>query len=133
MTEERLRNWTGERHDSGDPDSFAEKRLKKWRSFGINPWGKIIIFSDGLDVHKIIRLFEKFNPETNIGFGIGTNLTNDLGFPPISIVVKLTRSQGYGTVKLSDNLAKAIGKPEDIERVKRVFGYAEGRHEEVIY
>lgn len=133
MTEERLRNWTGERHDSGDPDSFAQKRIKKWRSVGIDPWGKLIIFSDGLDEHKIIRLYKKFDPETNVAFGWGTNLSNDLGFPPISIVVKLTESQGYGTVKLSDNLEKAIGKPEDIERVKRIFGYVEGQREAVIY
>ena len=133
MTKERLRSWSGERHDSGDPDSFAQKRIDKWRSVGIDPWGKLIVFSDGLDVYKIVDLYKKFNPVTNVGFGIGTNLTNDMGFPPISIVVKLTESQGYGVVKLSDNLKKATGTPEDIEIVKRIFGYTVGKHEEVIY
>lgn len=133
MTEDRLHNWHGERQDSGNSDSFAEKRIKKWSSVGIDPWGKLIVFSDGLDVHKIIRLYEKFNPRTNVAFGWGTNLTNDLDLPSISIVVKLIESEGFGTVKLSDNLNKATGKPEDIERVKRVFEYTEGKREEVIY
>ena len=133
MTEEQLRSWHAERQDSGNSDSFAEKRIKKWADAGLDPWGKLIVFSDGLDVHEIIRLYEKFNPRTNVAFGWGTNLTNDLGLPPISIVVKLMESEGFGTVKLSDNLAKATGKPEDIERVKEVFGYTEGEHEEVVY
>jgi len=133
MTEEQLRYWSGERQDSGDPDSFAQKRIDKWRSIGIDSWGKLIVFSDGLDVHEIMRLYEKFNPVTTVAFGWGTNLMNDLGFPPISIVVKLTQAQGYGVVKLSDNLVKATGKPDDIEIVKRIFRYTEGHHEAVIY
>jgi nicotinate phosphoribosyltransferase len=133
MTEERLRNWSIERQDSGDAYSFAQKRIDKWISVGLDPWGKKIIFSNALDVHKIISLYENFNQVTNTGFGWGTNLGNDLGLPPISIVVKLTQSQGYGVVKLSDNLCKATGKPEDIERVTRIFRYTEGKHEEVIY
>lgn len=133
MTEEQLRYWSGERHDSGDPNSFAQKRIDKWRSVGIDPWGKLIVFSDGLDVHEITRLYSKFSPVTSVAFGWGTNLMNDLGFPPISIVVKLTQAQGYGVVKLSDNLNKATGKPDDIERAKRIFRYTEGKHEEVIY
>jgi len=133
MTEERLRNWSIERQDSGDPYSFAEKRIVKWSSVGLDPWGKKIIFSDGLDVYRIISLYEKFNPRTNVGFGYGTNLMNDLDLSPISIVVKLTQSQGYGVVKLSDNPAKSVGTPEDIERAKRIFGYTGYTHQEVKY
>jgi len=133
MTEERLRGWSIERQDSGDPYSFAEKRIAKWSDAGLDPWGKKIIFSDGLDVYRIISLYEKFNSRTNVGFGWGTNLGNDLGLPPISIVVKLTQSQGYGVVKLSDNPAKSVGDPEQIECIRKLFGLAEGIYAECKY
>ena len=67
---------------------------------------------------------EEFGKKINVVFGWGTNFTNDLGFKPLSLVVKAVEANGNGLVKLSDNLAKAIGKPEDIERFKRIFGYA---------
>ena len=51
-----------------------------------------------------------------------------MGFEPIAIVVKAVAAAGQRTVKLSDNLAKATGTKEDIERFKRIFGH---RHERV--
>jgi len=132
MTEERLRNWKGERHDSGDPHRFTNERIKRWRGTGIDPRTKWIIYSDGLEVDRIIHLHQGYSGLVNVGFGWGTNLTNDMGFRPLSIVVKLTEANGYGTVKLSDNLAKAIGTAEDIERAKEIFEHHAG-HEEVKY
>ena len=56
-------------------------------------------------------------------FGWGTNLTNDLGHKTLSLVVKIVGAAGYPAVKLSDNIAKAIGPKDEIERYKKVFGY----------
>ena len=56
-------------------------------------------------------------------YGWGTNLTNDLGLMALSLVIKLIMSNGYGTVKLSDNLNKATGKPDDVALFKEIFGY----------
>jgi nicotinate phosphoribosyltransferase len=78
---------------------------------------------------------EKWKPQRRIRFsaGWGTLLTNDFrncdpdgdtGFDPISLVCKLTDANGRRAVKLSDNFAKAMGAPEDIERYRRVFGTA---------
>ena len=39
----------------------------------------------------------------------------------------------HPTVKLSDNLAKAIGEQQDIERFKRIFGYTGTTYEECRY
>jgi len=75
----------------------------------------------------------KWIPERRIRFsgGWGTLLTNDFrecnpqggtGFDPPRLVCKLNDAEGRPAVKLSDNLAKALGPPSEIERYKRVFG-----------
>jgi len=55
--------------------------------------------------------------------GYGTNATNDLGLKALSQVVKAVEANGYGTVKLSDNPAKTMGKPEDVHRFMKIFEY----------
>ena len=63
--------------------------------------------------------------------GWGTLLTNDFrdcdpaggnGFDPVGIICKVLTAEGRPAVKLSDNYAKAVGPPEEIERYRRVFG-----------
>lgn len=133
FTEEQARKWRGLRQDSGDPIEFGEKAIKFYQSFGVDPREKIVVFSDGLDVHKIIKIYLHFKGRIQMAFGWGTNLTNDLGLPTLSLVVKAIRANGHGLVKLSDNLAKAIGAPEDVELYKRVFGYTGNRFDAVRY
>jgi nicotinate phosphoribosyltransferase len=123
MTPEQARNYRGLRQDSGDPIAFGEKVITFYQGLGINPAEKTIIFSDGLDIETILRIAEHFAGRIRCAFGWGTNLTNDLGFSALSLVVKVVEACGHPTVKLSDNLAKAIGTPQEIERFKRIFGY----------
>jgi nicotinate phosphoribosyltransferase len=47
----------------------------------------------------------------------------------MSIVIKPTRANGRGLVKLSDNPAKAIGVPADVARYRRAAAY--GKHEAI--
>lgn len=123
MTEEQARKWKGLRQDSGNPFEFGEQAIKFYMNYGIDPREKLIVFSDGLDVNAIIALADRFRGRIHFTFGWGTNLTNDLGLPTLSLVIKAVKANGNGLVKLSDNLAKAIGAPEDVERYKRIFGY----------
>jgi nicotinate phosphoribosyltransferase len=123
LSPEQARNLKGLRQDSGDPIAFGEKAIRFYESRGIDPREKLLVFSDGLDIESIYRLTEHFSGRIKVSFGWGTNLTNDLGFGALSLVVKVVESCGHGAVKLSDNLAKAIGSSEDIERFKRIFGY----------
>ena len=51
----------------------------------------------------------------------------------ISIVIKATKVNGIDTVKLSDNIAKAIGTKEKIKLYKKVFGYQISTFVEQIY
>lgn len=138
MTKEQAEKWKGLRQDSGDPIEFGEKAIRFYKKHGIDPRTKFIVFSDGLNIDEMIKITNHFRnrikiPAFRTTYGWGTNLTNDLGFNPLSMVIKLIESNGHGTVKLSDNLAKATGKPEDIERFKLIFGYTENNYEECVY
>jgi nicotinate phosphoribosyltransferase len=58
----------------------------------------------------------------NTAFGIGTKLTNDLGFDPLNMVIKMTRCNGQAVAKISDEPTKEIcDDPEFLAYVKHVF------------
>jgi nicotinate phosphoribosyltransferase len=116
-----MEDWKGLRQDSGDPFAFGEKAIDFYRQQGINPATKTIVFSDGLDLRKIIRLQRYFEGRVNVLFGWGTSLTNDLGIPALNIVMKATSVNGVETVKLSDDRGKNMGPLGKVAMYKRVF------------
>ena len=124
-----LKQWTGIRIDSGDPVEGTEAAIAWWQNKGENPEDKLVIFSDGLDTSMIKFLHEKFNGRVKVSFGWGTNLTNDFrdlvsdgSLDAFSLVCKPINANDRSTGKLSDNLTKALGPSEEINRYKRVFG-----------
>lgn len=124
-----LAGWTGVRIDSGDPATGAEIAIDWWKSRGEDPRGKLVIFSDGLDVDRIVDLQTKFAGRCRPSFGWGTLLTNDFrgltaadALAPFSLVCKATSANGRPCVKISDNPRKATGPADEIARYKRVFG-----------
>ena len=134
-----LAGWTGIRVDSGDPATAAETAIRWWRERGEDPRDKLVIFSDGLDVEKIIELHARFAGRVRTSFGWGTLLTNDFrglvagdALAPFSLVCKAVSADGRPTVKLSDNPRKAMGPAREVERYKRVFGVGEQVAEEVL-
>jgi nicotinate phosphoribosyltransferase len=121
---EMLATWKGSRHDSGSPKQYGDKVIKIYEAAGIDPASKLIVFADGLDAALVLELERYFRGRIQTTFGIGTNLTNDVGPAPLSIVVKPVEANGLPVAKLSDNFAKATGAPAEIERVKRLAGYS---------
>lgn len=101
------------RQDSGSPEAFTYMALKFYRSLSINPKTKTILYSDGLDIWRIVKLWWKFHKEINVAFGWGTNLTNDVGLKTLSLVVKIWAVKVDGkwvlAIKLSDNPSKGTG------------------------
>jgi nicotinate phosphoribosyltransferase len=123
MTPKQAKDWKGLRQDSGKPPVFAEKEIKFYDSQDIDPKTKFFVPSDGLDEKKMVYLYDLFGNKLITVDGYGTNGTNDMGFPTLSHVVKAAEANGHGTVKLSDNPAKTMGKPEDVQRFMRIFEY----------
>jgi nicotinate phosphoribosyltransferase len=133
LTEEETKEWKGFRQDSGSPIECGEKIIAHLLKYGIDPTSKLLVPSDGLTVSKMEELFLHFEGRIKIAFGWGTDVTNDLGFKTYSLVMKLVEANGNATVKLSDNLAKAMGPAELVLWVKKECGYTNTKSEELIY
>lgn len=98
----------GLRHDSGDPYIWGDKAIAHYKKLKIDPKTKILTFSDGLDLEKAWELHQYFKDQIKTSFGIGTNLTNDMGIMPINIVLKLVECNGQPVAKLSDSPGKTM-------------------------
>ena len=96
----------GTRHDSGDPFDWGERVLAHYRANRVDPSSKVLVFSDGLDIPKVMQLYAHFRGRCQLAFGVGTNLTNDVGPTPLNIVIKMIRCNGQPVAKLSDSPGK---------------------------
>ena len=112
----------GLRHDSGDPVVWGEKALAHYERLRIDAHGKRLVFSDGLDLPTALGLYRHFADRTQLGFGIGTNLSNDVGPTPLNIVMKLTQGNGQPVAKLSDTPGKTLCSDETfLAYLRQVF------------
>lgn len=138
--------WTGARPDSKEPIEGGEELIRFWRKNGVTDEEiaakRLIVFSDGLDVHlpggapngaDIAAIQRHFDGRVQIGFGWGTNLTNDFigchpaepeGMKALSLVCKVEAVNGHPAVKLSDNYEKATGPAAEVEAYRAAFGSA---------
>ncbi|HYD58018.1 MAG TPA: nicotinate phosphoribosyltransferase [Burkholderiales bacterium] len=113
----------GARHDSGDPIEWGEKIIAHYRKNRVDPRTKQLIFSDQLDFPRAIEIAKTFGGRAITSFGIGTNLTNDLGYAPINIVLKMTECNGQPVAKVSDAPGKTVSKdPGYLAYLRQVFG-----------
>lgn len=113
----------GARHDSGDPFEWGERLLKHYEDNRCDTRTKTMIFSDALDIPKVLRLYERFKDRCRLAFGVGTNLTNDLGYQPLQIVIKMVRCNGQPVAKLSDSPGKNMCDDKAyLAYLRQVFG-----------
>ena len=112
----------GMRHDSGDPYLWTEKVLAHYRHHRIDPRMKNLVYSDGLTMVRALEIHERFSDQARLSFGIGTHLTNDLGYPTLSIVIKMTMCNGQPVAKLSDSPGKTMCHDETyLAYLRQVF------------
>ncbi len=112
----------GARHDSGDPFDWGERMIAHYVKSRVDPRTKTLIFSDSLTVPRTIELYQQFKGRCQLAFGIGTNLTNDLGYEPLQIVIKLVRCNGQPVAKLSDSPSKDMCDDEKyLAYLRQVF------------
>jgi nicotinate phosphoribosyltransferase len=113
----------GARHDSGDPFDWGERLIAHYRRNRVDPRAKTLIFSDQLSFPLAIDIARRFHGRALTSFGIGTNLTNDLGYESINIVIKMTECNGQPVAKVSDSPGKTISKdPGYLAYLRQVFG-----------
>lgn len=117
----------GLRHDSGDPIDWGEKALAHYTKLRVDARTKRLVFSDGLDLPAAFALYRHFADRIQCGFGIGTNLSNDMGIPALNIVMKLTECNGQPVAKISDSPGKTLCSDETfLAYLRQVFGRTEG-------
>jgi nicotinate phosphoribosyltransferase len=142
VTDEDLRRWKGFRWDSGDVLEFGQRIIRAYEQAGVDLNDKMLVASDALDLPIILDVQRQLGTQIRISYGWGTGLTNDLldnvmvgdrWFGPMSLVIKPTRANGRGLVKLSDNPAKAIGESEDIARYRQAARYRQREAFELKY
>jgi nicotinate phosphoribosyltransferase len=112
----------GMRHDSGDPIDWTDKVLAHYRRHRIDPRAKNLVYSDNLTVPKALGLYARFKDQARVSFGIGTSLTNDLGYRPLNIVIKMIECNGQPVAKLSDSPGKTMCRDETyLAYLRQVF------------
>ena len=120
LSRKQAKLFDGVRCDSGDEFRFIDQLTARYKELGIDPTTKTIVFSNALDFGKALDIQEYCQGKIRCSFGIGTNLTNDTGFKPSNIVMKLSQckmnmnQEWRECVKLSDDIGKHIGSPEEV-------------------
>lgn len=116
--------FSGVRHDSGDPIEWGDKMIEHYKSLGIDPTTKTLLFSDSLNFEKADKIFRHFGGKTKVAFGIGTYISNDTDMDPLNIVMKVTKCNGQDVAKISDTPGKGMCKnPEYVEYLQRCINW----------
>jgi nicotinate phosphoribosyltransferase len=105
--------FSGVRHDSGDPYEWGDFMIEHYKSLGIDPTGKTLLFSDSLNFEKATALNKYFKGKVKPAFGIGTYISNDTDMPALNIVMKTTKCNGTDVAKISDVPGKGMCKNQD--------------------
>ena len=116
----------GLRHDSGDPYVWGDKAYAHYKKLKIDSKTKMLTFSDGLNVEKAWALHQYFKDRFQVSFGIGTNLTNDMGQTALNIVLKLVECNGQSVAKISDSPGKTMTDNDTfLAYLRQVFDISE--------
>ncbi|MGH8687281.1 MAG: nicotinate phosphoribosyltransferase [Burkholderiales bacterium] len=119
----------GARHDSGDPFEWGEKMIAHYQKNRVDPRTKTLIFSDQLSFPLAIEISRRFHGRARTAFGIGTNLTNDVGFEPINIVIKMIECDGQPVAKVSDAPGKVVSRDvRYLAYLRQVYGLEPAQH-----
>ncbi len=126
-----VNNYTGVRHDSGDPYEWGEKIIAHYKKYGADPRTKTLLFSDSLDFDRAQALYDYFKDRVKVSFGIGTFVTNDTDEDALNIVIKLQYVNGCPVAKLSDAPGKSMSQDGDyLSYLRNAVGFRIKRENE---
>ena len=128
-----VNNFSGVRHDSGDPYAWGEKLIAHYEKYGVDLKSKTLLFSDSLDFDRAQELYDRFHDRVKISFGIGTFVSNDTCEEALNIVIKLQTVNGRPVAKLSDTPGKAMCRDEEyLEYLKRSVAFRLNREKDIL-
>jgi nicotinate phosphoribosyltransferase len=126
-----VNNYTGVRHDSGDPYEWGEKIINHYKAYGVDPKTKTLLFSDSLDFDRAEKLYQHFKDKVKVSFGIGTFCSNDTFADALNIIIKLQYVNGRPVAKLSDSPEKAMCSDEEyLKYLKRSVAFRLSREKD---
>ena len=115
--------FSGVRHDSGDPYKWGDKMIAHYKSLGIDPLTKTLLFSDSLTLEKATAIKKYFEGKAKVAFGIGGAWASPHG-KELNIVIKTIEVDGRPVAKLSDCEGKNMCKdPEYIDYLKKTVAW----------
>ncbi|MBQ0114317.1 MAG: nicotinate phosphoribosyltransferase [Bacteroidales bacterium] len=121
--------YKGLRIDSGVEEEQLEKIIEKYKSLGIDPATKQVVYSNGLNIDRAIELHNYTAGRMQDSYGIGTHLTCDIkDVKPMNIVIKMTGMritelrEWHDCVKLSCDKGKTLGNPEKCKYLQMLIG-----------
>ncbi|MDE6484179.1 MAG: nicotinate phosphoribosyltransferase [Duncaniella sp.] len=129
FSEDYANMFKGLRVDSGDNLEQLDLITAKYRSLGIDPATKQVVFSNALNVDRAIEIQREAASRCIPSFGIGTHFTCDFpGIKPLNIVIKLLAAKitekwdfYNDTCKLSEDHGKYTGDPAVVKRFREIL------------
>lgn len=118
--------FSGVRNDSGDPFEWAKNWVEHYKSLGIDPHTKTLLFSNSIDSFKLWGDLCKYTKELGAkpAFGIGTYWSGPQTIKPLNIVAKVVLVNGMDVAKLSDDSGKTMSRnPEYVHYLKRTLDW----------
>jgi len=122
--------YSGLRVDSGNEEEQTEKIIEKYKSLGIDPKSKQVVYSNGLNVDRCIEIHNFCAGRVQDSYGVGTNLMCDItDVKPSNIVIKLTKGritemrEWHDCIKLSCDHGKTLGNQG---KCKYILGLIDG-------
>ncbi len=114
-----MKLFDGCRHDSGSPFDWGNQLIDHYQANNIDARTKTAVFSDGLDISKCIELYYHFASSIQLSFGVGTNLTNDMGVKALQIVIKMVECNHGPVAKMPDSIGKGMCEDKSFESYLR--------------
>ncbi len=100
----------------------GERILDHLEQHRIDPRTKVLVFSDGLNVDKVMRLFDHFKGRCRLSFGVGTHHDQRPGTGAAADRHQDGPLQRQPVAKLSDSPGKSMCQDEDYLRyLRQVF------------
>lgn len=102
--------YVGARQDSMDPVLWGEALINHYHKLDIDPLAKTAVFSNSLNIPECIYLEKTLGHKINTDFGVGTDLTNDMGSDHIvlNIVMKIVKVNDRDVAKLANDKGKGM-------------------------